>query len=145
VRAWYYSAVTADPTRPNTVYVMNLQVWRSIDGAAPSRWCGCRTATPTSCGSTPGLQAAHQRQRRGATVSFDAGATWSSIYNQPTAQFYHVTTDTQWPYRIYGAQQDNSTVSIASRSDDGVIASATGSRWPGARARRSRWIPGTPT
>ena len=57
----------------------------------------------------------------GATISYDGGATWSSIYNQPTAQFYHVTTDNQWPYRIYGAQQDNTTVSIASRSDDGAI------------------------
>src|SRR5205809_594610 len=57
----------------------------------------------------------------GATVSFDGGATWSTVYNQPTAQFYHVATDDQFPYRIYGAQQDNSTVSIASRSDDGAI------------------------
>src|SRR4030095_922299 len=57
----------------------------------------------------------------GATIPFDGGATWSTQENQPTAQFYHVTTDNQWPYRIYGAQQDNSTVSIASRSDDGQI------------------------
>jgi hypothetical protein len=57
----------------------------------------------------------------GATISFDGGGTWSSIMNQPTAQFYHVTTDDQWPYRIYGAQQDNTTVSILSRSDNGVI------------------------
>src|SRR6185369_14934715 len=57
----------------------------------------------------------------GATISQDGGKTWSSIMNQPTAQFYHVITDNQWPYRIYGAQQDNSTVSIASRSDNGAI------------------------
>jgi hypothetical protein len=57
----------------------------------------------------------------GATISYDGGDTWSSIYNQPTAQFYHVATDNQFPYRFYGAQQDNSTVSIASRSDDGQI------------------------
>jgi hypothetical protein len=57
----------------------------------------------------------------GGTVSLDGGASWSSIYNQPTAQFYHVVTDNQWPYRIYGAQQDNSTISIPSRSDNGAI------------------------
>jgi hypothetical protein len=57
----------------------------------------------------------------GAVISFDKGASWSTMYNQPTAQFYHVTTDTQWPYRIYGAQQDNSAVSVVSRSDDGAI------------------------
>ena len=57
----------------------------------------------------------------GATVSYDAGTTWSSIYNQPTSQFYHVITDDQFPYRVYGAQQDNTTVSIASRSDNGAV------------------------
>ena len=56
----------------------------------------------------------------GGTISFDGGKSWSTIDNQPTAQFYHVITDNQWPYRIYGAQQDNSAISIASRSDDGV-------------------------
>ena len=122
VRAWYYSAVTADPTDENTVYVMNLSVWRSIDGGKSF----ARVRVPH--GDTHIMWIDPHDSRRlingndgGATVSFDAGATWSSIYNQPTAQFYHVTTDTQWPYRIYGAQQDNSTVSIASRSDDGII------------------------
>ncbi|HEX7940264.1 MAG TPA: glycosyl hydrolase, partial [Gemmatimonadaceae bacterium] len=57
----------------------------------------------------------------GATVSLDRGETWSSIDNQPTAQFYHVATDDQFPYRLYGAQQDNTTVSIPSRSDWGAI------------------------
>jgi photosystem II stability/assembly factor-like uncharacterized protein len=57
----------------------------------------------------------------GATVSFDAGETWSSIMNQPTAQFYRVATDNQVPYRIYGGQQDCCTVAIASRAWDGGI------------------------
>ena len=57
----------------------------------------------------------------GATISHDNGKTWTTQANQPTAQFYHVATDNAFPYRIYGAQQDNSTVAIASRSDDGVI------------------------
>ncbi len=122
VRAWYYSAVTADPTDENTVYVMNLQVWRSVDGGKTFS----RVRVPH--GDTHIMWVDPRDSKRlingndgGATVSFDGGASWSSIYNQPTAQFYHVTTDNQWPYRIYGAQQDNSTVSIASRSDDGAI------------------------
>jgi photosystem II stability/assembly factor-like uncharacterized protein len=122
VRAWYYSAVAADPTDENTVYVMNLQVWRSVDGGKTFS----RVRVPH--GDTHIMWVDPRDSKRlingndgGATVSFDGGASWSSIYNQPTAQFYHVTTDNQWPYRIYGAQQDNSTVSIASRSDDGAI------------------------
>jgi len=122
VRPWYYSAVTADPTDENTVYVMNLSVWRSVDGGRTFS----RVRVPH--GDTHIMWIDPKDSRRlingndgGATVSFDYGATWSSIYNQPTAQFYHVTTDNQWPYRIYGAQQDNTTVSIASRSDEGAI------------------------
>ena len=122
VRPFYYSAVTADPLNENTVYVMNLQVWRSTDGGKTF------SMVRVPHGDTHQLWIDPRDSRRminandgGATVSFDAGATWSSMQNQPTAQFYHVTTDNQFPYRIYGAQQDNSTVSIASRSDDGAI------------------------
>ena len=122
VRPWYYNVVTADPADTNTVYVMNLATWKSTDGG--------RTFTRLRVphGDTHELWIDPKDSRRmisgndgGATISFDGGATWSSIMNQPTAQFYHVTTDDQWPYRIYGAQQDNTTVSIRSRSDNGVI------------------------
>jgi len=122
VRPWYYSAVTADPTDENTVYVMNLTVWRSIDGGKNF------SSVRVPHGDTHIMWVDPNDSKRlingndgGATLSYDGGATWSSIYNQPTAQFYHVTTDNRWPYRILGAQQDNSTVSIASRSDDGAI------------------------
>ncbi|HVT39133.1 MAG TPA: glycosyl hydrolase [Gemmatimonadaceae bacterium] len=122
VRPFYYSAVTADPQHENTVYVMNLQVWRSTDGGTTF------SIVRVPHGDTHQLWIDPKDPRRminandgGATISLDGGVTWSSIYNQPTAQFYHVTTDNQFPYRIYGAQQDNSTVSIASRSDDGAI------------------------
>ena len=122
VRPWYYSAVTADPTNENTLYVMNLQVWKSIDGGKTF------TRTRVPHGDTHIMWVDPKDPNRlingndgGGTVSLDGGKSWSSIYNQPTAQFYHVITDNQWPYRIYGAQQDNSTVSIASRSDFGSI------------------------
>ena len=122
VRPWYYSVIRADPTDANTVYVMNLSTWRSIDGGHTF----IRLHVPH--GDTHDLWIDPKDSKRlisgndgGATISIDGGESWSSIMNQPTAQFYHVTTDDQFPYRIYGAQQDNTTVSIASRSDDGEI------------------------
>ena len=122
VRAFYYSLLTADPVDENTVYVMNLDVLRSIDGGHVF------STVHVPHGDTHVLWIDPKDPKRmingndgGATVSYDGGATWSSEDNQPTAQFYHVTTDQQFPYRLYGAQQDNSTVSIASRSDDYAI------------------------
>ena len=122
VRPWYYSVVRADPNDANTMYVMNLSTWRSIDGGHTF------TRLRLPHGDTHDLWIDPKDSKRlisgndgGATVSMDGGESWSSIMNQPTAQFYHVTTDDQFPYRIYGAQQDNTTVSIASRSDDGAI------------------------
>ncbi|MDQ2666634.1 MAG: glycosyl hydrolase [Gemmatimonadota bacterium] len=122
VRAWYYSTITADPQDENTVYVNNLGTWRSSDGA--KTW----TRIQVPHGDTHLLWIDPKDPKRmihandgGGTISFDRGATWSTIMNQPTSQFYHVITDNQYPYRIYGAQQDNSAVSIASRSDGGSI------------------------
>jgi photosystem II stability/assembly factor-like uncharacterized protein len=122
VRPWYYSVIRADPTDANTVYVMNLSTWRSIDGGHSF------TRLHVPHGDTHDLWIDPHDSKRlisgndgGATISIDGGESWSTIMNQPTAQFYHVTTDDQFPYRIYGAQQDNTTVSIASRSDDGEI------------------------
>ncbi len=122
VRPWYYSAVTADPSNENTLWVMNLQVWKSIDGGKTF------TRNRVPHGDTHIMWVDPKNSDRlingndgGATVSLDGGKSWSAMNNQPTSQFYHVITDNQWPYRIYGAQQDNSTVSIASRSDFGAI------------------------
>ena len=75
----------------------------------------------------------------GACVSFNGGATWSTIYNQPTAQFYHVTTDDQFPYRVYGSQQDNTAISVPSATTDGAIHERDlVSRRAAARAATSR-------
>ena len=122
VRPWYYSAVTADPTNENTVYVMNLQVWKSIDaGRTFSRVRVPHGDTHIMWVDPKNADRLINGNDGGGTVSLDGGKSWSSTMNQPTAQFYHVITDNQWPYRLYGAQQDNSTVSIASRSDFGAI------------------------
>ena len=121
-RAWYFHHIFADPKSVDTVYVLNTGVYRSTDGGhtfsvirAPhgdnhGLWID-PTHTEWMINSNDG----------GATVSHDGGKSWTTQANQPTAQFYHVATDTAFPYHIYGAQQDNSTVAIASRSDDGVI------------------------
>ncbi len=117
-RAWYYSHIYADPKSPETVYVLNTRVHRSTDGGKTFQ----QIRTPH--GDDHDLWIAPNDPRRmvegndgGANVSFDGGRTWSRQDNQPTAQFYHVITDDQFPYHVYGAQQDNSTVAIASRSD----------------------------
>ena len=122
VRNWYYSAVTADPKDENTVYVMNLSVLKSIDGGKTFN------EVDGQHGDTHQLWIDPADPKRmiladdgGASATFDGGRSWSSQHNQPTAQFYHVNTDDQFPYRIYGAQQDNSAISIASRGDEGGI------------------------
>ncbi len=116
-RAWYYHHIFADPQDANTVWVLNVQTWKSIDGGQTFSEVG------NPHGDNHDLWIDPRNPRRiingndgGATVSFDAGVTWSSIYNQPTCEFYHVTTDTQTPYRVYGAQQDNTTITAPSRS-----------------------------
>ena len=122
VRPWYYSTVTADPKNVDALYVMNLQVNKSTD--AGKTWKVVRAPH----GDTHVLWIDPANPERmingndgGATVSLDGGQTWSPQDNQPTAQFYHVIADRQFPARLYGAQQDNTTVSIATRSDEGAI------------------------
>jgi photosystem II stability/assembly factor-like uncharacterized protein len=121
-RAWYFHHIFADPKNADTVYVLNTGVSRSIDGGKTFE------AIRAPHGDNHGLwiDPTHPRwmivaNDGGASVSHDAGKSWTTEANQPTAQFYHVATDNAVPYRIYGAQQDNSTVSIASRSDGFAI------------------------
>ena len=116
-RAWYYTHIYADPQEADTVYVLNVGMHKSTDGGSEFG----RVRTPH--GDNHDLWIAPEDNQRmiegndgGANVTFDAGRTWSTQTNQPTAQFYHVTTDTNYPYRLYGAQQDNSTISVSSRA-----------------------------
>jgi photosystem II stability/assembly factor-like uncharacterized protein len=121
-RAWYYMHVFADPQQADTVYVLNTGAFRSNDGGKTFQ------LLPAPHGDHHGLWIDPTNPQRlinsndgGVTISVDGGRTWSQQNNQPTAQFYHVATDNHWPYRVYGAQQDNSTVAIASRGEEGVI------------------------
>lgn len=117
LRPWYYCRVYADPKDPNTVYITNVQFHRSIDGGKTF------TSIRVPHGDNQDLWIDPNNPKRminandgGACITFNGGLTWSPIDNQPTAQFYHVITDNQFPYWVYGAQQDNSTVRIPSRT-----------------------------
>src|SRR5947209_3376687 len=124
-RAWYYMHVIADPQDPDTVYIANVDFHKSTDGGRTFN----KVKVPH--GDNHGLWIDPKNPRRmiasndgGVTVTLDGGKTWTREDNQPTAQFYHVITDTRTPYYVYGAQQDNSTIAIASRDDDGAIGRA---------------------
>ncbi len=120
----YFSRVFVDPSHPDTLYVAQTSLYRSIDGGrtfepyvgAPSGddfhvlWINPRDSRRMLLGVD-----------QGAIVTVDAGQSWTSWYNQPTGEFYHVSTDTAFPYHVYGAQQDSGTASVASRSDYGEI------------------------
>jgi photosystem II stability/assembly factor-like uncharacterized protein len=124
-RPWYYQHIVADPQDANTVWVLNVRCYRSIDGARTFQ----QVAVPHGDNHDLWIDPANPLRMvlgndGGATVSYDGGETWTSLYNQPTCEFYHVTTDNQTPYRIYGAQQDNSTISVPSRSYQSAIVHA---------------------
>ncbi len=121
-RAWYYIHITADPVDEDTVYVMNVPMMKSIDGG--KTWEKMKTPHGDHhdhwINPNDNMNMINANDG-GATVTFDGGRTWSSIMNQPTAQFYRVSTDNLKPFRIYGGQQDNTTVAIASESEYGGI------------------------
>jgi photosystem II stability/assembly factor-like uncharacterized protein len=121
-RPWYYMHIIADPRDENVVYIMDVEAYKSTDGGHLFN----KVKVPH--GDNHGLWIDPRDTRRmiaandgGVTVTLDGGKNWTREDNQPTAQFYHVITDTAAPYRVYGAQQDSGTVAIASRSDDGAI------------------------
>ena len=124
-RAWYYTRIYADTEDVNRVYVMNVAYHVSTNGGQTFE------ARYAPHGDHHDLWIAPEDADRliiaddgGAQISYDAGASWSTYMNQPTAQFYRVTTDDSFPYRIYGAQQDNSAIRIDSRASNGYITEA---------------------
>ncbi|HXY23804.1 MAG TPA: hypothetical protein VEI73_04090 [Candidatus Acidoferrum sp.] len=121
-RAWYFHHIFADPKNADTVYVLNTGVTRSIDGGKSFDFI----RAPHGDNHGLWIDPTHPQwmivsNDGGASVSHDGGKSWTTQNNQPTAQFYHVATDNAVPYKVYGAQQDNSTVAIASRSDGFAI------------------------
>jgi photosystem II stability/assembly factor-like uncharacterized protein len=121
-RAWYFSKIFVDPKNADIVYALNVQFWKSTDGGKIFK------SISTPHGDHHDLWIDPEDGNRmviaddgGAQVSFDGGSNWSTYQNQPTAQFYRVSTDNHFPYRILGAQQDNTTVRITSRSSRSEI------------------------
>ena len=121
-RPFYHHHIYADPQDPETVWTLAIQAWKSTDGGRTF------TMAPTPHSDNHDLWIDPLDPRRmiegndgGACVSFNGGATWSTIYNQPTSQFYHVATDTRHPYRVYGTQQNNTAISVPSRSHKRAI------------------------
>lgn len=117
-RAWYYTKIYADTKDEDMLYVMNVSYHKSKDGGKTFQ------SYNAPHGDHHDLWIAPEDNQRmviaddgGAQVSFDAGENWTTYGNQPTAQYYRVTTDNHFPYRIYGAQQDNSTQRVAHRTD----------------------------
>ncbi|MFN9501787.1 MAG: WD40/YVTN/BNR-like repeat-containing protein [Chryseotalea sp.] len=121
-RAWYYSRIYADTKEEDMVYVVNVSYHRSKDGGKTFQ------AFNAAHGDHHDMWIAPEDNQRmimaddgGGSISYDGGLNWSTYHNQPTAQFYRVVTDNHFPYRIYGAQQDNSTIRIYHRTDGSSI------------------------
>ncbi len=144
-RGWYFNEVVVNPKDPNTVYLPNVSIYRSTDGG--KTFAAIKGAPGGDDYHAMWIDPANPQRMifgsdQGAGISVDGGKTWSSWYNQPTAQFYHVAVDNQFPYRVYGAQQDSGTISTTSRSDYGSI---TFRDWHPVGAGESGYITPDPT
>jgi photosystem II stability/assembly factor-like uncharacterized protein len=139
-RSWYFDWLTVDPSNPDVVYMPNVALYRTEDGGK----------TISIVRGAPGGDDYHDlwvdpqnpahlvlAADQGTSVSLDHGLTWSSWYNQPTAQFYHLVTDNRFPYTIYGTQQDSGAIAVASRSDHGVL---SGQDWVNVGGGESGYI-----
>ncbi|MGD9880106.1 MAG: WD40/YVTN/BNR-like repeat-containing protein [Reyranella sp.] len=121
-RPWYYTHVFADTGHADTVYVTNLQMWKSTDGGTSFSEITTRHGDNHDLWIDPNdCMRMIEGNDGGANISFNGGASWSTIYNQKTAQFYRLDIDNQYPYRVYGTQQDNTSISVPSASEWGVI------------------------
>lgn len=121
-RAWYFMHIFADPKQTETVYVLNTGMSRSTDGGQTFKDINAPHGDRHDLWIDPtNTDRMIESDDGGATISEDGGKSWSSEDTEPTAEFYHVATDDRFNYYVYGAQQDNSTVAIASRSDSGLI------------------------
>ena len=146
-RGWYFNSLAIDPTNPDVLYIPNVALYRTEDGGK----------TIQIVRGAPGGDDYHQvwiDPQNDAHLCWDGsgddrepgrGKTWTTWYNQPTAQLYHVTTDHKFPYSIYGAQQDSGSIAIHSRSDHEHIDTRDWFLPEAARAAISRLIRKTKT
>ena len=144
-RAWYFNWPTVDPSHPDVVYIPNVALYRSEDGGK----------TISIVRGAPGGDDYHQLwidpensarmivgTDQGTSVSLNDGKTWSSWFNQPIGQFYHVITDNEFPYHVYGAQQDSGSAAVVSRTDHGLI---TARDWFMVGGGESGWLAPDPS
>ncbi|MGH7023338.1 MAG: WD40/YVTN/BNR-like repeat-containing protein [Caulobacteraceae bacterium] len=124
-RAWYFSKIYADPKVVDTVYAVNTGLLKSTDGGKTFKLVAATHGDHHAMWIDPAdSRRMIDANDGGASISLDGGKTWSTQNNQPTAQFYHVAVDMRFPYWVYGAQQDNSNLAVASFDDEGVIGPA---------------------
>ncbi|HEY0794301.1 MAG TPA: hypothetical protein VGD64_00835 [Acidisarcina sp.] len=139
-RDWYFNCITIDPQNSDVLYIPNVALYRTKDGGGSIEVVR----------GAPGGDDYHQiwvdprnsehlalAVDQGTSISLDYGKTWSTWYNQPTAQLYHVTTDHKFPYTVYGAQQDSGAIAVASRTDHGQV---TGRDWFSPSGSESGYI-----
>ncbi len=142
-RAWYFSRVVADPLDAEGVWVLNVRLHRSADGGKSFN----KIQTPHADHHDHWIDPKNPKRMAnandgGATISIDGGVTWSAQNNQPTSQLYRVSVDSAFPYRLLGAQQDNSALRIRSRS---LTSGAIGARdWEPTAGGESGWITAKP-
>ncbi|HYL92452.1 MAG TPA: hypothetical protein VEW69_04780, partial [Alphaproteobacteria bacterium] len=139
-RGWYFGEIDVDPKNPDVVYSLNVSIYRSTDGG--KNFTAIKGAPGGDDYHTLWIDPANPQRMingsdQGVGVSVDGGNSWSSWYNQPTAQLYHVAVDNQFPYHVYGAQQDSGSVDTTSRGNDGSI---TFRDWHPAGAGESGYI-----
>ena len=145
-RAWYYIEVFADPNDENIVYVLSARAFRSVDGG--KNWKRINSGH----GDYHDLWINPQNSKNmiisddgGGEITFDNGSSWSSISNMPTAQFYRVNVDNLFPYNLYGGQQDNSTIKIASIGSRGGISERDWSESAGGESAFLAFNPNDPS
>ncbi|HEY6809156.1 MAG TPA: glycosyl hydrolase, partial [Gemmatimonadales bacterium] len=137
-RAWYFSNIYADPASADVVYTLNTSLLKSVDGGATFKPLDAPHGDHHALWIDPtNPQRMINGNDGGATVTTNGGESWTTQDNQPTAQFYHVIATTHWPYKLCGAQQDNSTVCIASSTDGFGI---TDKDWFEAGGGESGWL-----
>jgi len=123
-RAWYYTHIYADPIDENTVYALNVNLWKSVDGGRTFQSIGVPHGDTHDLWINPtDPEIMIIGNDGGAQVSLNGGDSWSTMYNQPTAEIYRVFVDERFPYRVYGSQQDNSTISLPSQGIGGLTPS----------------------
>lgn len=144
-RSWYYMEVFADPVNEDVVYVLNAPMMRSIDGGKTF------SRVRVGHGDTHDLWINPANNRNmilgddgGGEITFNTGQSWSTLNNQPTAQFYRVNVDNQFPYKVYGGQQDNSSVVISSRNNGQGLTESDWFAGPGCESAYIAFDPDNP-